>query len=478
MKRIHYVLLTLAGMVGLITTPSCIEDGFTTSPADTLEFSRDTVSFDTVFTDLGTPTARLLVYNRAKKSVNISQIKFQREDTNFQLNVDGMSGKDFRDIEIRGGDSIYVFIECFIDENDSKEPYLVEDKLQFLTNGVQQNVQVEAYGQNVTRLKNLRLQKDTYFSSERPYVIFDSLIVEKGVKLTIAPGAKLLFHDKASLTVYGSIEAVGEKGRMIDMRGDRLDNVLTDASYDIMAGQWVGVNIKSESFDNRLEYVNMRSTVSGLTIDSCGNYDRSKLLIVNSWLHNSQGSVISSKYAKVDAYGSVFSESSNAVVALWGGNHNFVQSTIANNYLFSAVYEPLLCLYHCKQESSTGALPLMVANFENTIIYGLSTDINEGDLTGTNVYLRNVLLRSEGTDDDHFINCVWGADPLFYTVREDYLFDYRLRNDSPAIGAGGSEFISPLCQYDMYGLSRTAAGTPDLGAFVWVYNPDEEETIE
>ena len=91
----RYILLTFIGLVGLIQS-SCIEDDFTTSPSDILTFSRDTVSFDTVFTDLGTPTARLLVYNRAKKSVNISHIAFKRGDeSNFQVNVDGMTGKTF-----------------------------------------------------------------------------------------------------------------------------------------------------------------------------------------------------------------------------------------------------------------------------------------------------------------------------------------------------------------------------------------------
>ena len=95
---------------------SCIEDGITTSSTDILTFSRDTVCFDTVFTELGTPTARLLVYNKAKKGVNISSIRFRNPDTRFQINVDGVSGTEFHDVEIRAKDSIYVFIECYLPE--------------------------------------------------------------------------------------------------------------------------------------------------------------------------------------------------------------------------------------------------------------------------------------------------------------------------------------------------------------------------
>lgn len=472
----RYILLTFIGLVGLIQS-SCIEDDFTTSPSDILTFSRDTVSFDTVFTDLGTPTARLLVYNRAKKSVNISHIAFKRGDeSNFQVNVDGMTGKTFQDVEIRGGDSIYVFVECFIDETLGKEPYLVEDKLQFVTNGVTQEVQVEAYGQNVTRLRDLRITSDMRLTAERPYVIFDSLVVEKGVKLTIDPGTRMLFHDKASLTVRGQIEAIGEVGNMIQMRGDRLDNVLPDVAYDIMAGQWHGIRIEADSYDNRMEYVNMRSTVIGLQVDSCAVTDRRKLTLVNSWLHNSQSSAITSRYAWVDALGCCFSEAAAGVVELWGGKHLFAQCTISNYYLFSGMFEPLLCLYHCLPDSDISDQPLMQASFENSILYGMTADINEGDLTGSNVYLRNVLLKSAGSDDANFISCVWDSDPLFYTIREDYIFDYRLRNDSPAIGAGQVAFIPTESQTDMYGNSRTANGAPDLGAFVWIYAPDPEPT--
>ena len=137
----------------------CISDSFTTSPSDVLTFSADTVSFDTVFTDLGTPTARLKVFNKAKKAVNISSIRFEGDsDSYFSMNVDGQSGRQFSDVEIRGGDSIFVFIECFIPEQEQNTPQLIEDRLQFVTNGVTQNVLLEAWGQNVTRLKGITVK--------------------------------------------------------------------------------------------------------------------------------------------------------------------------------------------------------------------------------------------------------------------------------------------------------------------------------
>lgn len=477
MNTLRLLPVILLGIVMTIIGQSCISDSFTTSPSDVLTFSTDTLSFDTVFTDIGTPTARLLVYNRASKSINISSIRFRKSPSEFSLNVDGVSGTTFENVEIRPNDSIFIFVECHIDATEASQPFEVEDALDFVTNGVAQSVVVEAYGQNVNRLHALTLTEDATFTADRPYVVYDSLVVAPGATLRLDPDTRLLFHDKARLIVRGTIEAVGRAGHPIQMRGDRLDNVLPGIGYDILAGQWEGMTITPESYDNRLEYVDMRSTSHGLRVDSGGGLDRRKLLLVNSWLHNSRGTVLSAAYARVDAYGVCFSEAADAVVELIGGRHSFSQCTIANNYLFAIPSRPLLTLLHCLADSpEEGAepLPLMQASFDNSIIYGMASDINTPDLDDSDVYLRNVLLKAEVENDEHFIDCIGGEDPLFYTVRSDYYFNYHLRPDSPAIGAGNPEYVNSLTLTDMDGLNRLADGNPALGAYVYV-TPAEPE---
>ena len=104
-------LIFVALVLSLVS--SCIEDGFTTSSSDVLEFSVDTLAFDTILTEEGTPTAKFLVYNRHKKMLNISSIRVKGEsEAKFYLNVDGMKGEEFHNVEVRGQDSIYVFVQA------------------------------------------------------------------------------------------------------------------------------------------------------------------------------------------------------------------------------------------------------------------------------------------------------------------------------------------------------------------------------
>ncbi len=468
MKTMHSLLLSVVAAMTLAFA-SCISDDFATSSSDILAFSTDTLSFDTVFTDLGTPTARLKVYNHAKKSVNISSIAFKNADTRFSMNVDGQSGTSFSNVEVRGQDSIFVFVECKLPLSETDKPALTEDAIVFTTNDVRQEVVLEAWGQNVTRMRGEVLRRDTRLTAERPIVVFDSLVVDDGVTLTIDPGVQLLFHDKAELRVRGTLHALGSPERKIDMRGDRLDNVLPDVGYDILAGQWQGVRLAPQSFDNRLEYVDMRSTVSGLTADSCADTSRSKLYLLNTWLHNSQGTVLSAAHSAVQAVGCCFSEAADHVVSLTGGKYDFSQCTFSNYYLFAAPYGSILGLYHLlPTDAETCMLPLMQATFANCIIYGMASDINVSDLAGSAVFFRYTLFRSTGNDDDNFLNCLWDKDPLFYTDRPKYLFNYRVKPDSPAIGAGSASLVPAAGQFDMDGVNRLGSGAPTIGAYQFV----------
>lgn len=470
------LILAIFTFVLIAALPSCIEDGFTTSSDDILVFSTDTLSFDTVFTGENTATRRFLIYNRHKKQLRVSDISVDgaADGVRFFVNVDGRSGERFQDVEIRGLDSMYVFVEARVGATDADRPFDVYGNLNFVTNGVSQTVVLRAAGQNFVKVSDWTVSENTTLSPDRPYRVMDSLVVDEGATLRIPAGTTLYFHDKAKLRVKGTLLVEGEQGNPVRLRADRLDKVAGSIPFQLMSGQWDGVRFDKDSYGNEMRYVEMQGSSTGVTVDSCGVLDRRTLHLFNSVLHNSSGSVLTASHAWIDAEGCEFSDASEGVATLTGGKYAFNNCTFANYYLFSAITSPLLTLRYLLPAQKAYDNPLMEAEFNNCIVYGNASDISEGDLRGSSVYLRNCLLRSSGSDDDNFIGCVWGGDPKFYTVRADYIFDYRLKNESDAIGKGNMTLCPDNARFDMLGNDRFASGVLDLGAYVWIEQKEED----
>ncbi|MCM1477993.1 MAG: DUF3127 domain-containing protein [Bacteroides sp.] len=460
MKTLTYALLLLVASVLL---PACIEDGITTSTAHQPEFSTDTLKMGAMFTDVANRTFSFRVYNRHDKVLNISSIRMKADNSVFRLNVDGTAGTSFNNIEIRPNDSIFVFVAVTLPPNGNFKPLTVTDVVEFVTNGQQRQVVVQAEGTDVERLNALTISSDTRWSADRPRQVFDSLVVAPGATLTIEAGSKIYFHDGATLTVHGSLICQGAPGNPVEFTGDRTGNVVTDISFDLMSRQWEGIRFTSSARNSAMDYTEVRNTWNGVTVDSTGTTAEPVLTLRNSRLRNAAGNVLNVSHATVHAFATEFAEAGYGAVSLTGGSYRFIGCTFSNCYLFSAIMGPLLRLSHVNADTDTGSsAPHLQAELINCILYGSSADIAPGDLTGTAVTLNRCLLRSDGTDDDNFINCIWNQDPLFHTVRADYIFDYRPYPDSPAVGQALPGYESLSGQTDFYGAPRT---TNALGAY-------------
>ena len=476
MKILRYFLLLMAAVTMAAGFTACINDDISTSPSDQPTFSVDTLKMGTVFTEDVTVTHKFTVRNRNDKGINISDIRLSGPNADlFRLNVDGLAGKTFQNVEIRANDSIYVFVEATLPANGGTTPQTVNATVDFLTNGVTSHVVLRADGQDVTRLRALTITEDTHLAKGRPYQIFDALVVAEGRTLTLDPGADLRFHDGATFIVRGTLICNGTLRDPVSIAGDRTGNVITDITFDLMSRQWNGLQFTVSSHGNRMVHTHLRNTWYGVIVSGDGKPSADgapKLWLQNTRLRNSGDLVLEVYDADVQAYGCEFAEAANGVVRLQGGSHIFNHCTFANYYLFSAIGGAALTLEHLSPENDaeTGT-PYTKALISNSIIYGLGPDISPGDLLGTEVTLNHCLLRSNGTDDDNFIACLWDKDPLYYTVREDYIFDYRVKPESPAIGAGDPALTLPDAAVDAYGLTRSTTA-PTLGAYV--YQPPVE----
>lgn len=475
MNKLRYILLAVIAVLLMPFVTSCIEDGITTSPSAQPDFSTDTLKLGMVFTDEVTTTHRFTVRNRNDKGINISSIRMSGPNAGlFRLNVDGMSGTEFSDVEIRANDSIYVLVEATLPANGVDLPVEVESVIQFVTNGVTGEVVVTAQGQDVERLQAVTITEDTHLHGPKPYQIFDSLVVAPDVRLTLDAGTMLYFHDGARLIVRGTLDSRGTAESPVTLRGDRTGNVITDVTFDLMSRQWEGVNFASTSCGNILSHTCIRNTWYGVILFGCGTPapdGKPHLTLLNCQLRNSGDRVLEAYHADVRAIGCEFGEASNGLVMLRGGNHVFNHCTFANYYLFSAISGPNIMLsYFDKDDLNPDydlnpEAPFTVADFSNCISYGNGQDIVPGDLKDTGVMVRRCLFKAAGNDDDNFVECLWDADPLYYTVRAEYLFDYRLKPESPAIGAADPLLTLPEAAYDAYGLPR--GDRPDLGAYVY-----------
>ena len=216
-KYIVCVLFATAIVTG------CKKDRIITDSSARLEFSVDTIVFDTVFTTVGSTTHQLRVYNRNKLSIVISSIRIAGgSGSQFRMNVDGLPGNSFTEIEIPGKDSIYIFIEVTIDPSSGFLPFIVKDSIVFETNGNIQDVDLVAWGQDA-HFFNGKILCDMTWVNDKPYVIYNSILVDSGCTLTIEPGVLVYSHTNSAIYVNGTLIVNGSNNEPVVFQGDRTE---------------------------------------------------------------------------------------------------------------------------------------------------------------------------------------------------------------------------------------------------------------
>ena len=57
---------------------SCEDDSFSTSPSNVLSFSSDTIHFDTLFSDVPSPTKTFWAYNKNKQGLRCTSVRLDK----------------------------------------------------------------------------------------------------------------------------------------------------------------------------------------------------------------------------------------------------------------------------------------------------------------------------------------------------------------------------------------------------------------
>lgn len=500
MRFLLPLLLVFSALLCLLPGCEPKEDLVTTDSSVKLEFSADTVLFDTVFAQVGTVSKRLWVYNRNSRAVNISQIRLA--DTNpgtYSLIINGDETKAASDLEIRGKDSLLVLVKAVLGPNATdNKPFLVDDQLLFSTNGNQQDVRLVSYGQNAYfHGPEEHITRNTTWPKNRPHVIYGVVVVDPGVTLRIQPGTRVYSHAGSALLVQGTLrinEATNPTAELtptdtttfVRFQGDRLEPFYTDTP-----GQWRGIQFDASSSRNNLvRFTEIKNASFGLLIYNPLNTRRPKVTVENTILRNISGAALSfaSLGANFDGAGifgisgdfdlrnCLLTNCGEYAIRGIGGIFNLNFCTIANytpqfqrrthslNFTNSPAAEQAV------QPNTTSIV------INNSIVWGSNRDelkFENGSAYRPNLDIRNTILRTEeyaaATDVGNTLGFnnnqnQLNETPKFRNSPERGFgtkFDYRLDTLSPA---SNKAVYNPAIPRDLLNKSRSMTST-DLGAY-------------
>ena len=493
-------LFTFLVCIVLINISSCRKDFETIPSSGKLEFSRDTVFLDTIFTNIGSATYNLKVYNRSNNSVSIPQIKLENgNSSNYRLNVDGVAGKDFSSIDILANDSIFIFIETTIDFTNVPNP-LYTDRILFDTGDRLQDVDLvtlvkdanfiypgrDAISMKIdsltldgeaTSLKG-RFLKDTEltFSKAKPTVIYGFAAVPANKTLTIEAGANIHFHDNSGLIIddKATLKAKGTLSEKIIFESDRLEH-----RFDNIPGQWGTIWMRAGSKDNEIEHAIIKNGIIGILVDSIGSTNTPTLQLQNSEIYNHSNYGILGRQANIEAHNIVIgSAGQTSLAATIGGTYNFTHCTFANYWNNSLRQLPAVLVNNFftftdeNGQETAVVRDLNAANFTNCIFDGNNNiefvldKIDGGGLFNYNV--SNSMIKFDDTNDSFkdvveldftnsfYQNIILNGNSNF---RDTQKSDFIIGKDSDAINKAKPTSFT----LDLLGIDRSS--NPDIGAY-------------
>ncbi|HYX08602.1 MAG TPA: hypothetical protein VE912_17865, partial [Bacteroidales bacterium] len=313
-------------LILILLVASCNKQNFLTDTNVSLNFSADTVMFDTIFSTFGSTTKQLRVYNHYNQPLKISSIRLGRgNSTGFRLNIDGIEGIKASDIEIPAKDSLYIFIEVTVNPTGQNQPMVIQDSIIFNTNGHQQDIDVVAYGQDVHLFKKAIIGTQTW-TADKPYLIYDYLAVDSLETLTIEAGTQIYLHKNAIFYVGGTLHVNGEKDNEVVFQGDRLEDL-----YNELPGQWGLLAFAPGSQDNTMNHTVIKNGTLGMQIGLYNDYHYPDLTITNSTIKNISTIGIYAFGAQIKAENLVIANCGSYALGIWrGGSYSFTHCTIGN----------------------------------------------------------------------------------------------------------------------------------------------------
>ena len=486
---------------------SCRKDFDTIPSTGQLEFSKDSVLLNRVFDSISSSTQNFKVYNRSDDDITIPRISLGRGEASFyRLNVDGIPGKSFENIDILAHDSIYVFVEATVDfEQVTDKDFFYRDSVVFYSDIREQDVKLEALVMDVHLIRPDRQQQpdgsflyeaivlgsdkdgnpigvkgsllsgNTTCTNDKPYLVYGYIGVPTGATLTINAGATFYFHNNSGIIVQNgaSIKVNGQLEQNVLFEDDRLE-----PDYEDVGGQWGTIWLMAGSKENVIDHAIIKNNIIGVLVDSTGS-NAPTLTISNTQVYNTSNYAILAREAIISGKNLVTGSSGAATIACWGGSYEFTHCTFANYWVgnFRDGIDLRNYLTYFEEDGTEVVIPkeLLAATFTNCIIDGNNGVELNFDFVKEKPYkyhFKNCMLRFE-TSNNNLINS-----PL-YDFTNTSLFENNILNgeadfkdiennefiigqDSDAINKADAAGAL-LVPFDILGINRTAS--PDIGAY-------------
>lgn len=484
----------------LISMSSCRKDFSTIPNFGSLDFSKDTVFLDTIFTNIGSATYNLKVYNRGNKAITIPKIALENgTSSNYRLNVDGIPGKEFNDIDVLGKDSIFIFIETTIDVNNTTNS-LYTDRILFDTGTNQQDVDLVTLvqdanfifpdrnpismkidsltfdGQPTTIKGRFLTDTELTITNSKPTVIYGYAAVPANKTLTIEAGSKIYFHNNSGIIVdnKATLKVNGTLAEKVTFEGDRLEN-----RFSQTPGQWGTIWMRAGSKDNEVHHAQIKNGIIGILIDSIGSTSTPTLKLQNTEIYNHSNFGILARETNIEGYNVVIGSAGQAsLAATIGGTYNFTHSTFANFWnngirqLPAVLVNNFFTYNDANGQEITETRDLKSANFTNCIFDGNNNiefilDKVEGGVFNYNI--TNCMISFTDSNDsfvdniemdivnnNNYQDIIINGFANFRNSRND---DFIIGQESDAI----NKAKTTLFTLDILGVDRTE--NPDIGAY-------------
>lgn len=434
MTRFYHLFLALFGILVLLACRK--EDNIYYDQERPLTFSSDTIKFDTVFTSITSTTQRVKIFNPSKEEVIISNIRLAGGETSaYQININGIAITSLDQFKIRGRDSANLFVRLNISPTKNTAPFLVSDSISFTTNGRSQNIQLQAFGQNVRLMRATTISTLTTWDKKLPYLIYDSVKVIAGAILTIEGGSRIYFHKGARLAIAGTLQVDGNVNDSVTLASDRKEKL-----YSEVPGQWDGIYFQKSSSNNIIRHATLKNALIGLSVQDGAGDPSPRLILANSIVKNMEVAGILGYNTSIAGFNNlVINCGKHLLYCSNGGNYNFKQNTFANYYSYGIRTTPSLFFsdYHLSGPARTANVTLI-----NNIIWGNQTEeliIEEKGQQFVRV-IRSNLIKSR---DKRLIETtnIFNSDPSFKDVNRN---NFRLSTNSVAANTGENLSTDPF----------------------------------